>query len=264
MRRGAVNYFYHADDLHNVMAVTSGVGIVVERYEYQDYGQPEFFTGGGAPIGASAIGNPLLFTGRRYDQATGWYYFRSRYLDPLAGRFTTRDPIGIWGDAQSMGNGYTYAGSNPWSAVDPEGQGWLKRLRKSIKRIFEKPVKAVRKFTKQVGRIIKSVARLDAMLFGLKMIILDHLNGARHPARWNYGNHCGLTRKGFQPPKDEVDACCRDHDQCGHWSILTLGTVGSRRCNKNFCDCLREAHCYGNDKCRQYRKDARHLFCLWP
>jgi RHS repeat-associated protein len=63
-----------------------------------------------------------LFTGREYDPETGWYYYRTRYLDPVAGRFTTRDTIGIWGDAANLGNGYAYAANNPWSSVDPMGQ----------------------------------------------------------------------------------------------------------------------------------------------
>ena len=77
------------------MAVTDGGGATVERYEYDDYGRPEFSDGAGAPIPDSAIGNPYLFTGRRLDPETGWYYYRTRYLDPQAGRFTTRDTIGI-------------------------------------------------------------------------------------------------------------------------------------------------------------------------
>ena len=52
---------------------------------------------------------------------TGYYYFRNRYLDPALGRFASRDPLGMWGDAKNLGNGYTYAASNPWSMVDPFG-----------------------------------------------------------------------------------------------------------------------------------------------
>ncbi|MCK4340748.1 MAG: RHS repeat-associated core domain-containing protein [Phycisphaerae bacterium] len=69
----------------------------------------------------SAIGNPYLFTGRRYDPETGWYYYRTRYLDPVAGRFTTRDAIGLWGDPLNLGNGYTLVGNNPLTRLDPFG-----------------------------------------------------------------------------------------------------------------------------------------------
>ena len=90
MQRGSEVYYYHTDDLFNVMAVTNAAGAVVERYEYQDYGEPSFFDSSGGAIGGSAIGNPYLFTGRRYDLETGLYNYRTRYLDPKAGRFTNR------------------------------------------------------------------------------------------------------------------------------------------------------------------------------
>ena len=70
----------------------------------------------------SLLDNPYLFTGRRYDTESGWYHYRTRYLDPLAGRFTTRDPVGIWGDPVNLGAGHTYVGNNPWTRVDPYGE----------------------------------------------------------------------------------------------------------------------------------------------
>lgn len=121
MRRGGTDYFYHADDMHNVVAVTDGSGNAVERYEYDDYGRPAFFDGADAPLAAWAIGNTLLFTGRRFEPETEWYFYRTRYLDPAAGRFTTRDTIGIWEDALNFGNTYTYAASNPATLIDPNG-----------------------------------------------------------------------------------------------------------------------------------------------
>ena len=69
----------------------------------------------------SAIGNPYMFTGRRFDTATGLYHYRHRYFDPVTGRFTTIDPLGLWGDPGNTGNGYTYAANNPWTLVDPFG-----------------------------------------------------------------------------------------------------------------------------------------------
>jgi RHS repeat-associated protein len=116
-----VDYYYHTDDLYNVMAVTDGAGNVVERYEYDDYGTPMVMAPDGTVFASSTIGNPYLFTGRRYDAETSWYHYRTRYLDPAAGRFTTRDTIGIWGDPWELGNGYTYVENNPRSWIDPWG-----------------------------------------------------------------------------------------------------------------------------------------------
>jgi RHS repeat-associated protein len=75
----------------------------------------------GTPLTGTAYGNPYLFTGRRYDPESQFYYYRNRYYDPRVGQFTTRDPIGIWGDPGNLGNGYAYVGNCPWNLVDPYG-----------------------------------------------------------------------------------------------------------------------------------------------
>jgi RHS repeat-associated protein len=41
----------------------------------------------------SAVGNPFMYTSRRFDVDTGLYYFRARYYDSAQGRFISRDPI---------------------------------------------------------------------------------------------------------------------------------------------------------------------------
>jgi len=40
------------------------------------------------------------------------------------GRFLSRDPIGVWGDAVNDGNAYSYGGNNPLSGADPTGEFW--------------------------------------------------------------------------------------------------------------------------------------------
>jgi RHS repeat-associated protein len=118
MQRDGNDYYYHSDDRGNIMAVTDGNGLAVERYEYQDYGEPNLFDGAGESIASSAIGNPYMFKGRRYDPETSLYYYGGRYLDPAAGRFIQQDAMGIWGDSANLGNGTAYAGNNPWSGRD--------------------------------------------------------------------------------------------------------------------------------------------------
>jgi RHS repeat-associated protein len=125
-----LNYYYYADDLFNVTAVANPTGGVVERYDYDPFGRPRFFDWQNAPLAQSAIGNPILFNGRRYDPLTGFYDYRSRYFDPRAGRFTSNDTVGRWSDPMSLGNGSTYVGNNPWTHRDPMGEGadWCKSL----------------------------------------------------------------------------------------------------------------------------------------
>lgn len=112
MQRAGEDYYYHTDDLYSTVALSDSNGDFVEATEYGDYGEPQSNSG---------VDNPYLFTGRRYDPETGFYYYRTRYLDPLAGRFTTRDTIGIWGDPMEFGNGYAYVGNNSRRYVDPSG-----------------------------------------------------------------------------------------------------------------------------------------------
>ena len=57
----------------STMALTLDDGSVAERYEYQDFGEPEFFDGAGNPLAGSAVGNPYLFGGMQYDDESGLY-----------------------------------------------------------------------------------------------------------------------------------------------------------------------------------------------
>jgi RHS repeat-associated protein len=106
-------FFYHQDAKTYVVALTDATGAVVDQVMYDAYGRPS--------SEVSPVGNPYLFTGRRYDPETGFYYYRTRYYDPLAGRFITRDTIGMWGDKVELGNGYSYVGNDPVAGIDPMG-----------------------------------------------------------------------------------------------------------------------------------------------
>lgn len=129
MQRFGGDFFYHADDMFNVMAVTDAAGNIVERYEYGDYGAPVDPSNPTSPGRPSTIDNPYRFSGRRHDPETGFYYYRTRYLDPRAGRFTSRDMLGLWGDPHNLGNAYNYTGGSPYSFVDPYGMAKEKFVR---------------------------------------------------------------------------------------------------------------------------------------
>src|SRR5690606_4933179 len=70
---------------------------------------------------SSAYGNRVLFTGRLWNPTSLTYDYRNREYSPYLGRFLQRDPIGVWGDETSFGNGYTYAANNPLGFIDPSG-----------------------------------------------------------------------------------------------------------------------------------------------
>ena len=121
MRRDGVDFYYHSDDLHNVTKITDSSAIVVEQYDYDDYGMPLFFNGAGTTLGQSSLDNPYSFMGRRYDDETKFLYFRTRYNDLAVGRFTSRDHIGIWADIPNLGNGFTFVSNSPFTYLDPLG-----------------------------------------------------------------------------------------------------------------------------------------------
>ena len=122
MRVAGCDYYLHGDDQQSVVLVTDSAGHPVSRVDYTDFGAPVFLdTDGRVVADAAPAPVPFLFTGRIYDPATGYYDYRTRWLDPHTGRFLSRDTIGDWGDAANLGNGYTYLGGNPWLGRDPWG-----------------------------------------------------------------------------------------------------------------------------------------------
>ena len=67
----------------------------------------------------SGLANAYLFQGARYDEETGFYYFRNRYYNPRDGRFLQRDPV--W-DEQNVGGWHTFVANSPANDTDPSGE----------------------------------------------------------------------------------------------------------------------------------------------
>jgi len=129
--------FYVQDHLYSPAALIDAVGGVVERYEYDAYGQPSIMDDSYNPRQTSLCDNPYLFTGRRVDFLDNGnltlQHNRHRYYDYYTGRWLTEDPLGIdpsgaeqnlflallqYGDGLSL---YHYAASNPLTWSDPNG-----------------------------------------------------------------------------------------------------------------------------------------------
>ena len=133
------DYFYHQDDLFSVYALTDADGVVVERYDYGDYGQVSIMAANGTPRAESAYDNRHAFTGRllmpelTLDDGGQVLEYRHRYMLASNGRFVQRDPA-HYIDGPNL---YTALRSNTLRYVDAFGlaidirtnPGSLKRLK---------------------------------------------------------------------------------------------------------------------------------------
>ena len=104
-------YYYHADGLGSITALTDTNGSIVQRYEYDSFGNQTITTNGN-------ITQPYTYTAREYDTETNMYFYRARYYDSKAGRFVTKDPIGFDGGDVNL---YAYVKNNPILYIDPMG-----------------------------------------------------------------------------------------------------------------------------------------------
>jgi RHS repeat-associated protein len=92
---GTAKYYYHANHLYSVAALTDSAKNVVERYRYDAFGQRTVLAADGVTTrAASSYNQQIGFTGRYLDKETGLYYFRARYYSGSLGRFIGRDPLG--------------------------------------------------------------------------------------------------------------------------------------------------------------------------
>jgi RHS repeat-associated protein len=125
------NFWVLHNHLYSPEVLLNGSYEIVERYDYDAYGQPVIYTGNGGDgdwwdgdettSGTSAKGLVYLFTGRELDNLDGntmkLYYYRARTYSPTLGRFLQRDPIG-YVDGMNL---YQYVASGPQRYGDPEG-----------------------------------------------------------------------------------------------------------------------------------------------
>ena len=102
-------YYYHADGLGSIVALTDKKQKVVASYEYDSFGNLKRH--------GDEIKNTLTYTGREWDEETGLYYYRARYYDAKVGRFISEDPVGMAGGI----NFYSYVNSNVINRIDPSG-----------------------------------------------------------------------------------------------------------------------------------------------
>jgi len=135
-------YFLH-DHLYSPAAAISSSGTIVERYEYDVYGNQRIFDNSWQTRTHSWYGSEFGLTGREVDNldwdANGTprlhhMHYRHRDYSPFMGRFMQQDPLGLNIFENGLGNTfapefqyvnglsiYQYVESNPIIKADPYG-----------------------------------------------------------------------------------------------------------------------------------------------
>jgi len=101
--------YFLRDALGSTIALTDATANILQRYDYEPYGEVK-------AAGTAGLSNPYQYTGREND-GNGLYYYRARYYNPATKRFISEDPIGLRGGP----NSYAYVEGNPIGLIDLYG-----------------------------------------------------------------------------------------------------------------------------------------------
>ena len=101
-------YHYVSDEQGSTTHILDDNGNVLNEYEYDAFGN--------LTKCSEQVTNRFLYHGEIYDAATGQYYLRARFYNPVIGRFTQEDTY--YGAGLNL---YAYCANNPVAYIDPTG-----------------------------------------------------------------------------------------------------------------------------------------------
>ena len=105
--------FYLYDGHGSVVGLANESGVVTDTYAYDAFGNLISSTG--------STEYYYRYCGEQFDETTGLYYLRARYMDTSTGRFISQDSYaGSIFDPISL-HKYLYANANPVMYTDPSG-----------------------------------------------------------------------------------------------------------------------------------------------
>ncbi len=117
---GTTALYYVYDGHGDTRMLTDKDGVATDTYVFDAWGNLLVRTG--------STGNPFLYCGEQFDAATGLYYLRARYMNPITGTFISMDTYqGSVFDPQSL-HKYLYCNSSPVMCKDPTGMYTLAEI----------------------------------------------------------------------------------------------------------------------------------------
>lgn len=124
-----LKYFYLKNIKNDVIGIVDSNGSLIVKYEYDSWGNILSIKdqNNNDITSHTNIGliNPFRYRSYYYDNETNLYYLKSRYYNPVIGRFISPDVfMGINLDVLSY-NLYLYVGNNPVNYVDTSGKGFM-------------------------------------------------------------------------------------------------------------------------------------------
>ncbi len=127
-------YWYHTELNGLPERVTDANGQTVWRGQFSTWGKTERELS----VPQWQVPQNLRFQGQYLDRESGLHYNLFRYYDPVAGRYTQMDPIGLAGGM----NTYSYVG-DPLTWVDPLGLAELNSIQQQIDAILREHLPAI-------------------------------------------------------------------------------------------------------------------------
>src|ERR1039457_4363248 len=104
--------FYGYDGFGTVRQLTgTTTGAITDTYDYDAFGNKINSTG--------TTPNNYLYRGEQFDPDLGLYYLRARYMNPLTGRFMSRDPNEGMPWIPATLHKYLYTSGDPVNRIDP-------------------------------------------------------------------------------------------------------------------------------------------------
>ena len=121
VKHNNTNYYYVTNLQGDVTAILNTSGTAVASYTYDAWGN--ILTTGGSMASTLGTLNPLRYRGYVYDTETGLYYLRSRYYNPVMGRFINSDDPANLGADEGLNsfNLFAYCTNNPVNRFDENG-----------------------------------------------------------------------------------------------------------------------------------------------